>query len=44
MGANILANVIGKLPQVLSLSRPQEKIGITYGNFYCLLLILLLLY
>jgi len=44
MGANILVNVIGKLPQVLSLSRPQEKIGITYGNFYYLLLIFLPLY
>lgn len=42
MGANILVDVIGKLPQILSSSRPQEKIGITYGNitvfylsFYC---------
>lgn len=31
MGANVLIDVIGKLPQVLSSSRPQEKIGITYG-------------
>lgn len=33
MGANILVDVIRKLPQILSFSRPQEKIGITYGNF-----------
>lgn len=31
MGANILVDVIRKLPQILSFSRPQEKIGITYA-------------
>ncbi|KAL6420003.1 hypothetical protein ACFW04_011017 [Cataglyphis niger] len=31
MGANMLVDVIRKLPQILSFSRPQEKIGITYA-------------
>lgn len=33
LGASVLMDVIGKLPQVLSSSRPQEKLGITYGKF-----------
>jgi methionyl-tRNA formyltransferase len=33
-GANILVDVIRKLPHVLSSSRPQETIGITYGNLF----------
>lgn len=36
-GASILAGMIGKLPEVLSSSRSQERIGITYGNLYLLL-------
>ncbi|XP_012232252.1 methionyl-tRNA formyltransferase, mitochondrial isoform X2 [Linepithema humile] len=31
VGANVLTDVIGKLPQALSSSKPQEKIGITYA-------------
>ncbi|XP_077266069.1 methionyl-tRNA formyltransferase, mitochondrial isoform X2 [Temnothorax americanus] len=31
LGANVLIDVIGKLPQVLSSSRPQGKVGITYA-------------
>ncbi|EZA61911.1 Methionyl-tRNA formyltransferase, mitochondrial [Ooceraea biroi] len=31
MGANVLLDVIGKLPQVLSSARPQETAGITYA-------------
>ncbi|KAG5315919.1 FMT protein, partial [Acromyrmex insinuator] len=31
LGANVLIDVIGKLPQVLSSSRPQEKLGVTYA-------------
>lgn len=37
-GADVLVDVIGKLPKILSLSKPQERIGITYGNlslYYC---------
>ncbi|XP_011695587.1 PREDICTED: methionyl-tRNA formyltransferase, mitochondrial isoform X2 [Wasmannia auropunctata] len=33
LGANVLIDVIGKLPQVLSSSRPQGKIGVTYVNW-----------
>ncbi|XP_071556094.1 methionyl-tRNA formyltransferase, mitochondrial isoform X1 [Temnothorax nylanderi] len=31
LGANVLIDVIRKLPQVLSSSRPQGKVGITYA-------------
>ncbi|XP_072764719.1 methionyl-tRNA formyltransferase, mitochondrial isoform X2 [Anoplolepis gracilipes] len=31
MGANILIDVIGKLPKILSFSKSQEKTGITYA-------------
>ncbi|KAL6255112.1 hypothetical protein P5V15_013443 [Pogonomyrmex californicus] len=31
LGANVLIDVIGKLPGVLSSSRPQGKLGITYA-------------
>ncbi|KYN21043.1 Methionyl-tRNA formyltransferase, mitochondrial [Trachymyrmex cornetzi] len=31
LGANVLIDVIGKLPQVLSSSRPQGKLGVTYA-------------
>lgn len=37
LGANVLIDVIEKLPQVLVSSKPQEKIGITYGNLSLLL-------
>ncbi|XP_071646363.1 methionyl-tRNA formyltransferase, mitochondrial isoform X1 [Temnothorax longispinosus] len=37
LGANVLIDVIRKLPQVLSSSRPQGKVGITYGNLFLLL-------
>lgn len=38
LGANALIDVIGKLPQVLSSSKPQGKLGITYGNFFAAVL------
>lgn len=31
-GADVLVDVMGELPHVLASSRPQEEIGITYGN------------
>ncbi|XP_011865966.1 PREDICTED: methionyl-tRNA formyltransferase, mitochondrial isoform X2 [Vollenhovia emeryi] len=31
LGANVLIDAMGKLPQVLSSSRPQGKLGITYA-------------
>jgi len=37
LGANVLIDVIRKLPQILSSSKPQGKLGITYGNLLLLL-------